>query len=408
MSTKNQKGVHNLEKLYLLLNEYFNEMVEIRRHLHQNPELSFEEIKTPQFIAEYHRKLGHEVRSDVGCRGVVAKLRGAKPGPTVALRADFDALPIKEETGVEYKSKIDGVMHDCGHDGHTATLLGLAKALNKIKSELEGNVVFIHQHAEELPPGGAIAMIKDGCLNGVDVIFGIHLWSTLPLGEVSYREGAIMAATDRFDIKIQGSGGHGAQPERTKDSIVIASQLVGNLQQIVSRRVSPLDSAVISVCSLEAKNPYNIIADSATLSGTVRTFKESVRQFIEKEIEKVVKGTCVTSDADYHYEFRRGYPAVINHPEETKFIAEVSKKVPGVDSVTEFEPNMGGEDFAYYLQHVKGTFFFTGASVSDPKEIYPHHHPKFNFDERGMLIAAQVLGSATLQYMNLKQITTIS
>ncbi|MFJ8234967.1 M20 family metallopeptidase [Ureibacillus sp. NPDC094379] len=397
-----------MEKLYQLLNEHFDEMVEIRRHLHQNPELSFEEIETPKFIAEYHRKLGHEVRTEVGGRGVVAKLQGAKPGPTVALRADFDALPIQEETGVEYKSKVDGVMHACGHDGHTATLLGLAKTLNKLKSELEGNVVFIHQHAEELPPGGAIAMIEDGCLDGVDVIFGTHLWSTLPLGEVSYRQGAIMAALDRFDIKIKGFGGHGSQPERTKDSIVIASQLVGNLQQIVSRRVSPLDSAVVSVCSLEAKNPYNIIADSATLAGTVRTFKEGVRQFIEEEIEKVIKGTCLASDAEYQYKYTRGYPAVINHPEETSFLVDVAKKAPGVTSVTEFDPNMGGEDFAYYLQHIKGTFFFTGASVSDPQNIYPHHHPKFNFDERGMLIAAQILGSATLQYMNLKQITTIS
>lgn len=397
-----------MEKLYELLNEHFDEMVEIRRHLHQNPELSFEEIETPKFIAEYHRKLGHEVRTEVGGRGVVAKLQGAKPGPTVALRADFDALPIQEETGVEYQSKVDGVMHACGHDGHTATLLGLAKALNKLKSELEGNVVFIHQHAEELPPGGAIAMIEDGCLDGVDVIFGTHLWSTLPVGEVSYRQGAIMAALDRFDIKIKGFGGHGSQPERTKDSIVIASQLVGNLQQIVSRRVSPLDSAVVSVCSLEAKNPYNIIADSATLAGTVRTFKESVRQFIEEEIEKVIKGTCLASDAEYQYNYTRGYPAVINHPEETSFLVDVAKKAPGVTSVTEFDPNMGGEDFAYYLQHIKGTFFFTGASVSNPQNIYPHHHPKFNFDERGMLIAAQILGSATLQYMNLKQITTIS
>lgn len=394
-----------MDKLFQLVEEVYGEMVQMRRYLHQHPELSFEEIETPKFIADYHRKLGHEVRTEVGGRGVVALLKGDKPGPTVALRADFDALPIQEETTVDYKSKVDGIMHACGHDGHTATLLGLAKVFNQMKADLEGTIVFIHQHAEELIPGGAISMIEDGCLDGVDVIFGTHLWSTLPLGEVTYRHGPIMAASDRFDITIQGFGGHGSQPEKTKDSIVIASQLVGNLQQIVSRKVSPLDAAVVSVCSIEAKNPFNIIADSASLTGTVRTLKEDVRQYIEQEMDRVIKGTCLVSDADYRFTYTRGYPAVVNHPEETDLVAEVAKKVPSVTSVKQCEPNMGSEDFAYYLQHVKGAFFFTGAAVSDPQHIYPHHHPKFNFDERAMVIAAQILGSAALQYMKSKQQT---
>ncbi|MBZ5750596.1 M20 family metallopeptidase [Metabacillus litoralis] len=374
-------------------------MIDIRRHLHQHPELSFEEVETPKFIANYHEKLGHEVRTNVGGRGVVATLKGGKPGPTVALRADFDALPIQEENEFSYKSKVDGVMHACGHDGHTAALLGLAKVLNQMKNELEGNIVFIHQHAEELPPGGAIAMIEDGCLDGVDVIFGTHLWATVPLGEIGYRVGPFMAAPDRFDIKIQGYGGHGSQPELTKDSIVIGGQLINNLQQIVSRRVSPLDSAVVSVCSFEAKNPYNIIADSASLTGTVRTFKEDVREFIEKEIERVVKGTCLVTDADYSYTYSKGYPATVNHKEETEFLAKVAEMAPNVESVKEHELIMGGEDFAYYLQHVKGTFFMTGAQIAGREKTYPHHHPKFDFDEKALLIAAQVLGNATLQYM---------
>ena len=356
-----------MEKLYRLLDEGFEEMVEITRHLHQYPELSFEEVKTPKLIADYHEKLGHEVRTGVGGRGVVAVLKGAKPGPTVALRADFDALPIQEENEVPYKSKVDGVMHACGHDGHTATLLGLAKALNRLKADLQGTVVFIHQHAEELIPGGAIAMIEDGCLDGVDVIFGTHLWANCPLGEIGYRTGPFMAAPDRFDIKIQGYGGHGSQPELTKDSIAIAGQLIVNMQQIVSRRVSALDSAVVSICSLEAKNPFNIIADSATLSGTVRTFKEEVRSRIEQEIGRIVKGTCLAADADYTYKYTRGYPPVVNHPEETEFIAEIAKLAPGVTAVKEYPPQMGGEDFAYYLQHVKGTFFYTGAEIAGRK-----------------------------------------
>lgn len=393
-----QEGIF-MNKLFQHLNEHYEELKAIRRHLHQHPELSFEEVETPKYIANFHEKLGHDVRTGVGGRGVVAKLKGAKPGPTVALRADFDALPIQEENDFSYKSKVDGVMHACGHDGHTATLLVLAKAFNKMQNELEGTIVFIHQHAEELPPGGAIAMIEDGCLDGVDVIFGTHLWATSPLGEIGYRSGEFMAAPDRFDIKILGSGGHGSEPEATKDSIAIAGQLIVNMQQVVSRRVSALDAAVVSICSIEAKNPYNIIADSVDLTGTVRTFKEDIRCKVEKEIERVIKGTCLAADADYTYEYQRGYPATVNHPEETMLIAEIAHQAPSVTAVKEYEPQMGGEDFAYYLQHVKGTFFFTGAAI-EGREAYPHHHPKFDFDERAMLTAAEVLGTATLQYLH--------
>ncbi|WP_257348501.1 M20 metallopeptidase family protein [Pseudalkalibacillus decolorationis] len=388
-----------MEKLYEKLQEHYEEMVEIRRYLHQHPELSFEEVETPKYIAAYHEKLGHEVRTGVGGRGVVAKLKGAKPGKTVALRADFDALPIHEENDVPYKSKVDGKMHACGHDGHTSTLLVLAKVLNSMKDELEGTVVFIHQHAEEYQPGGAIAMIEDGCLEGVDVIFGTHLWVTSPQGEIRYRTGPIMAAADRFEVTIQGKGGHGAQPHLTKDAIVIGSQLVTNLQQLVSRRVDPLESAVISVGAFEAVNAFNVIADTAKLTGTVRTFNDDVRNFLEKEIERVVKGTCVMTDAEYTYQFFRGYPAVVNHPDETAFVAEVAKSVPGVTNVTECAPEMGGEDYAYYLQHVKGTFFFTGAQDPNWDVTYPHHHPKFNIDERSLLVAANMLGTATLQFL---------
>jgi amidohydrolase len=388
-----------MDQLFKGLDAVYDEMVEVRRHLHQHPELSFEEVNTANFIAAYHEKLGHEVRTNVGGNGVLAFLKGEKPGPTIALRADFDALPIHEETDVPFKSVNDGVMHACGHDGHTATLLGLAKVLNGMKSELEGTVVFLHQHAEELPPGGAISMIEDGCLDGVDVIFGTHLQATMPLGEIGYRSGPLQAAPDRFDIKIQGKGGHGAYPHQTKDSILIGGQLLTNLQQIVSRKVDPLESAVVSVCSFEAKGPYNVIQDTASMIGTVRTFNEEIRTFIEHEIERVVKGTCLVSDASYEYTYQRGYPTLVNHKEETEFIAKVAESVPGVESVNETPPIMGGEDFAFYLQKVKGSFFFTGARNPEWDEAYPHHHPKFDLDERALLIAAKVLGTATLQYM---------
>lgn len=392
-----------MSQLFNKLDELYEEIVDIRRYLHEYPELSFEEVETAKYIADFHEKLGHEVRTNVGGNGVLAFLKGGKPGPTIALRADFDALPIQEQTDVSYKSKNEGVMHACGHDGHTASLLGLAKALNSMQQDIEGTIVFLHQHAEELPPGGAIAMIEDGCLDGVDVIFGTHLQAQMQLGEIGYRSGPLQAAPDRFDIKILGKGGHGASPHDTKDSIVIGGQLINNLQQIVSRRIDPLESAVVSVCSFVAKNPYNVIADTAEMVGTVRTFKEDIRNFIEEEIDRVIKGTCLVSGADYDYTYTRGYPTTVNHEEETNFVASLASSVPGVEHVIETEPIMGGEDFSYYLQNIKGTFFFTGARSPENEDAFPHHHPKFDIDERALLIAAKVLGAAALNYTKKEQ-----
>lgn len=388
-----------MEKLFSSLDAIYDEIVRIRRHLHKHPELSFEEVETPQYIADFHQNLGHEVKTGVGGNGVVAYLKGSSDGPTVALRADFDALPIQEETGLDFQSVNEGVMHACGHDGHTATLLGVAKVLNQMKEELKGTIVFIHQHAEELPPGGAEPMIEDGALEGVDVIFGTHLQAQTPLHEINYRTDALQASADRFEIKILGKGGHGAMPQDTKDSILIASQLVDNLQQIVSRRVSPLDSAVLSVCSFEAKGPYNVIANSAKLEGTVRTLNEETRSFMEKEIKRVVEGTTHLSNSDFEYEYHRGYPVLVNHKKETEFVMEIAETVPGVDEIKEIDPIMGGEDYSYYLQKVKGTYFFTGAEPKNSSDPYPHHHPEFDIDEEALLIAAKILAKSTVEYL---------
>ena len=386
-----------LKKLFLKLEDYYEEMVSIRRFMHQHPELSFQEYNTSQFIKNYYEKLGIDVKGNVGGNGVVAKINGKKPGKTVALRADFDALPIQDEKKVPYKSLVPGVMHACGHDGHTATLLVLAKALNELKEELEGNYVFIHQHAEEYAPGGAITMIKDGCLDGVDVIFGTHLWASEPTGTIQYRTGPIMAAADRFEIDIQGKGGHGAQPHKTKDAIVTASQLVVNLQQIVSRKVNPVESAVVTVSSFVAENAFNVIADKAKLIGTVRTFNDDIRQFIEEEMERIIQGTCHLSDSTFTFLYERGYPAVVNHEKETEFLIGAAKEVPGVLTIEESELQMGGEDFAYYLKEIPGTFFFTGAKPQGADPGYPHHHPKFDINEDAMLIAAKTLGTAAIR-----------
>ncbi|WP_141433130.1 M20 family metallopeptidase [Bacillus sp. 03113] len=385
-----------LDQLFNTLNRYYEEMVSIRRYLHQHPELSNQEYQTAKYIKDFYTQLGVEVRSQVGGNGVVAKIYGGKPGKTVALRADFDALPIQDEKDVPYKSKVPGVMHACGHDGHTATLLVLAKTLYENREQLEGTYVMIHQHAEE-GGGGALQMIQDGCLEGVDVIYGTHLWTSLPTGTVAHRVGPIMAAGDRFQITIQGHGGHGSQPHKTKDAIVTASQLVVNLQQIVSRKVNPLESGVVSVGSFISDNAFNVIADRARIGGTVRTFNEDIQNLISEELERVTKGTCYTSDSTYDFQYTKGYPAVVNHEKETEFLAECAKK-DGFAMVQESEPEMAAEDFAYYLQHIKGSFFFTGARPEDPSKAYPHHHPKFDIDEKSMLIAAKTLCSVAVQY----------
>ncbi|WP_064092141.1 M20 metallopeptidase family protein [Rossellomorea aquimaris] len=387
-----------LNELYQKLEERWLEMVNIRRFLHQHPELSFKEVNTSKYIADYYQNIGVQVQEGVGGNGVVATIKGKLPGKTVALRADFDALPIHDEKDVEYRSTVPGVMHACGHDGHTATLLVLGKTLHEMRDQLSGTIVLIHQHAEEYAPGGAKSMIEAGCLDGVDVIFGTHLWAQEPYGKVLYRTGPVMAAADRFEITIKGSGGHGAQPHKTKDSIVIASQLVSDLQQIVSRRVNPIHPAVVTIGSFIADNAFNVIADQAKLIGTVRTFNPEVRDFIEKEIEQVIKGTCLSARCEYEYNYDRGYPAVVNHAEETDLFVQYAKHIDEVHAVEEIEPQMGGEDFAYYLEKVKGTFFFTGAMPENADIAYPHHHPKFDINEKSLLIAAKSLASATLQY----------
>ncbi|HET7627262.1 MAG TPA: M20 family metallopeptidase [Bacillales bacterium] len=388
-----------LEEIWESLETSYDEMVELRRDFHRHPELSFQEVRTPEIIAEYHRNLGLNVRTGVGGRGVVATLKGGRPGKTVALRADFDALPIKEETGAAYQSETEGVMHACGHDGHTAELLVLAKILCAKQKELTGTIVFIHQFAEELTPGGAKPMIEDGCLDGVDAIFGTHLWSPLETGTIGYRTGNFMANADKFEIEVIGKGGHGGMPHETVDAIVAASRLVSDLQQIVSRQVDPLKSAVVTVGSFHAGNAFNVIAERATVTGTVRTFDEETRTKIESRIKEIAEHICKAAGAECRVLYERGYPAVVNHPEETEVLVEAAKQVVGAKEVVEVDPVMGGEDFAYYLHHVPGTFFFTGARNHELAAVYPHHHPKFNIDEQSMLIAAKTLAAATLRYL---------
>lgn len=288
-------------------------------------------------------------------------------------------------------------MHACGHDGHTAILLGVALALHTFRERLAGEYVLIHQHAEEVAPGGAISMIEAGCLDGVNAIFGTHLWSLDPPGQIGYRSGPIMASPDVIEITITGKGGHGAEPHLAKDPIVAASQFITQLQQIVSRRLDPLDAAVVSIGEFHAGDAFNVIADQVKLTGTVRTFRDEVRTTVKEEMEKLLRGIAIAHDCTYTLNYQGGYPALVNPKEETEFLAAVARDVPGVTRVTEISPRMVGEDFAYYLQHVKGTFFFTGARPENGP-AYPHHHPKFDFNEEAMLIAAKTLITAAIRY----------
>ncbi|WP_096439128.1 M20 metallopeptidase family protein [Alteribacter populi] len=388
-----------VKNLFTRLEEVYPEMVEFRRDLHMYPELSHQEVNTPKKIAEFLSNLGLEVRTGVGEKGVVGYLKGGKPGKTVALRADFDALPIQEENDVEYKSRVPGVMHACGHDIHTSALLGVAKALSEVRDDIKGNVVFIHQFAEEVIPGGAKFMIEDGCLDGVDVVYGAHVSSIHPLGSVGVREGDMMACGDTFEIEISGIGGHAATPHLTVDPIVLGSQTIVNLQQIVSRKVDPLKPAVVSVAAFNSGTGFNVIPDKARITGTVRTFDEDVRDMIESLMEEIVVSTCKGSGAEATFNYVRGYPAVKNDSLETKRIETIAKNLFGEEKVLQMNPQMGMEDFAYYVQKVPGTFFWVGGGNNTLGEAYPHHNPKFNVDEQSMVDIGKLFVSAVFDYL---------
>ncbi|SDQ86451.1 M20 family metallopeptidase [Virgibacillus salinus] len=385
-----------LNEIHKQLDALYPEMVEIRRFLHQYPELSFHETKTAQYIADFYEKLGIPYQTNVGGNGVIATLKGGKPGKTVALRADFDALPIQDEKDVPYKSKVDGVMHACGHDGHTATLLMLAKTMMSFQEDLPGTIVFLHQHAEEYAPGGAKPIIESGAIDHVDAVFGTHLWATTPFGVLQTTKDVFMAGTDRFTITIHGQGGHGAYPHETKDAIVIGSQLITQLQQIVSRRLDPLETAVLTIGVFEAGTTFNVIADKAKIVGTVRFLNTAVQEQVIEEMEKVIKGVCVSSDASYSFDYVKGYPPLVNHAEEAELVLKAGEKIEEIHTAEEVLPVMGGEDFAYYTMKKPGAYFFTGAQKEGNE--FPHHHPKFDIEERALPVAAKTLIQAYFDY----------
>ena len=365
-----------------------NMIIDWRRDFHQYPELSFKEHRTGDVIANELRSMGLDPKINVGKTGVTADLEFGD-GPTIGLRADMDALPIQETSGLSFSSKNDGVMHACGHDGHMAMLLGAAKVLTQKVDQYNGTVRFIFQPAEE-GEGGARYMIEDGCLEGLDEIYGIHVWNYQPVGEVGVKDGPVLAAADMFDIKIKGIGGHGAAPQGTVDSIVIASHLVQALQTIVSRNTNPLESTVISVGKINGGHNFNIIADEVSLSGTARAYTEENRSLIKTRMKEIIQGIEKTYNAQITFDYKDGYPPTINHTEPAEKVLKAAKQVVGSKAGMPYL-SMGGEDFAYYLKEKPGCFFFVGSAPNE-KELFetPHHCSHFNMDERALLVGPSI------------------
>lgn len=374
------------------------QLVEWRRGLHQHPELGFKEQLTSEFISQKLQAWGIGHQTGIAETGIVATIVGNKPVgakyglPVLAIRADMDALPIQEQNEVPYKSQHDGIMHACGHDGHTAIALGTAYYLSQHRDNFAGTVKIIFQPAEE-GPGGAKPMIEAGVLKNpdVDAIIGLHLWNNLPLGTAGVRSGALMAAVELFECEILGKGGHGAMPHQTVDSIVVAAQVVNALQTIVARNVDPLDSAVVTVGELHAGSANNVIADTAKLTGTVRYFNPKFEGYFGQRIEQIIAGICQSHLASYELKYWRLYPPVINDPKIAELVRSVAAEVieTPIGIVPECQ-TMGGEDMSFFLQEVPGCYFFLGSANPEKDLAYPHHHPRFDFDETALGMGVEI------------------
>lgn len=390
--------------LKIILNrakEIEEDVIAWRREFHMYPELAYNEKRTSRRVAELLTKWGYKVTTGIAETGVVGILKGENTNSkTVALRADMDALPIQEENDVPYKSKIDGVMHACGHDAHTAMLLGAAKILSEMKDKLKGTVKLIFQPAEE-GVGGAKRMVEEGVLENPDVnaIFGLHVWSSIKSGKIALKEGPALAATGKIEIEIEGVGGHGASPHLTIDPIVVASSVVMNLQTIISRSLDPIESGVVSICAFHAGTTWNVIPPRVNLKGTYRALTFEVRDLIKKKIKNIVEKTCIAYGAKCKINLIDGVPPTINHPEATKMARKTVTELIGEENVIDAKPTMGGEDFAYYLEKVPGAFLELGTGNPEKGTDKPHHNPRFDIDEAVLYIGTATYASLAYKYL---------
>jgi amidohydrolase len=357
------------------------DVVDLRRDFHMHPELGFEEVRTARVVAERLRALGYEVKTGIGQTGVVGILRTKKPGKTILLRADMDCLPIDELSGVPYASAFPGKMHACGHDGHTAMLLGAAQLIMERAELLHGTIVLCFQPAEE-GKGGARAMIEDGVLEDphIDRVYGLHLTSLYPTGQVLVRPGPVMASSDSIEVSVRGRGGHGAAPHQTIDPVLTSAYFISQVQSVVSRNVDPIEPAVVTVGAIHGGTIHNVIPDSVDLLGTVRAFSEAERTQMKPRIERVLAGCCAAAGAEYDYRYIERYPVTINDDTEATYVHGLAARTVGEQHLGELVQTMGAEDFSFMLQRRPGCFFFIG-SQADARTAVAHHNARFALDE---------------------------
>lgn len=385
-----------MDKIKQLVQKEKDYVITMRRHFRMHPEVGDHELETQKRIMEELKAMGLEPKKCAGT-GVVAELKGARPGKTVGIRADIDALPLSDEIDKEYKSKTVGACHACGHDGHMAMLLTEARILCGLKDEMQGNIRFLFQPSEEKFPGGARAMIADGAIDGVDYMLGTHVWQPLKAGLVGVSYNRVMAAPDQFDITIQGKGGHGSMPQDSICALSTAAQIVCTMNTIVGRNINPLEPAVVSFGMIQAGKVFNITPDTATIIGTVRSFDQNIRTRVWERIDQVCDGVCQAMGATYKIEKIFGYPPVINNPEVAAVVAEAGREAVGADRVVEIGPSMGGEDYSYYLEKVPGMFLYLGIGNPEKDASFPHHHPKFDMDEDALIGGVETMVRAAIK-----------
>ncbi|MCA9965113.1 MAG: amidohydrolase [Anaerolineales bacterium] len=378
----------------------FDEMVATRRDFHQHPELGFQEVRTSRIVADRLTELGLEVQRGVAQTGVIGLLEGRKPGPTVMMRFDMDALPIHEENDVPYKSKNPGVMHACGHDAHTAMGLGMAKIMSKYQDRIAGTLKFVFQPAEEGGAGGAFAMIADGALENPkpDVAFAMHVWNPVPYGRVRVVEGPCMASSSVFTLTVEGKGGHGAAPHLAVDPILAAAHIVAALQSIVSRNINPQDSVVVSIGQFSAGSTFNVIPDRAILKGTVRSYNTELHRKIYRRILEMATSMADAFSCKATMETVAIVAPVVNAPEPTAVVRHAAEAIVGVDKIDEHR-TMAAEDMGFFLEEVPGCYFFIGASNDEKGLNYPQHHAKFDIDERAMINGVTIMANAVAHYV---------
>ena len=385
------------------IDELVPDLIATRRDLHEHPELAFEEVRTSGIVAQRLQKLGLEVQTGVAKTGVVGFLRGSasKPGAkTIAIRADMDALPIYELNEIDYRSQTDGKMHACGHDGHTSILLAVADILTKRKEDLAGNVKFVFQPAEETV-GGAAPMVKEGTMNGVDGVIGLHLISDYPLGRVGVRSGPVFASADKLILTVRGKGGHAAMPETTVDPIVIASYIVTALQTLISRETSPFSPAVITIGKIQAGTAFNIIPETAEMLGTMRSFTKEHRAKLLRRISEVARGVASAMGSSCDVELIDGCPPCVNDASMTEVVRGAAIAAVGEKDVDASEAvlSTGSDDMACFLDAVPGCYFIVGANNPAKGADYSHHHPRFNIDEDALPVAVEVLSRAAMDFL---------